>query len=42
MELVQVVTQDLRARWVAQLRHRLGLDLANALAGNSVDLANLV
>ena len=40
--LVEVVAQNLRTRWVAQLRHRLGLDLANTLAGHSVDLANLV
>ena len=42
MWLVQVVAQDLGARWVAQLRHGLGLDLANTFAGNAVDLADFV
>ena len=40
--LVEVVAQHLRARRVAQLRHRLRLDLADALAGHAVDLADLV
>src|SRR4051794_35501286 len=40
--LVQVVAQDLRARRVAQLRHRLRLDLTDALARHAVDLADLV
>lgn len=40
--LVEVVAQDLRARWVAQLGHGLGLDLADALAGDAVDLTDFV
>src|SRR5690349_8109488 len=39
---VEVVAQNLRARGVTQLRHRLGLDLADPLAGHAVDLADLV
>src|SRR5206468_1555437 len=39
---VEVVAQDLRAAGVAQLRHRLGLDLTDPLAGHAVDLADLV
>lgn len=42
MWLIQVVAQNLGARWVAQLRHGLGLDLADALAGDAVDLADFV
>src|SRR5689334_15915788 len=37
---VQVVAQHLRSRRVAQLRHRL--DLADPLAGDPVDLPDLV
>ena len=40
--LVEVIAQYLGTRGVAQLRHGLGLDLANALAGNAVDLADFV
>src|SRR5262249_50687531 len=40
--LVEVVPQHLGARRVAQLRHGLGLDLADPLAGDAVDLADLV
>ena len=40
--LVEVVAQDLGTRWVAQLGHGLGLDLADTLAGNTVDLADFV
>src|SRR3954453_18015745 len=40
--LVQVVAQDLGPAGVAQLRHRLGLDLPDPLAGDPVDLADLV
>src|SRR5689334_21758159 len=39
---VQVVAQDLAATRVAQLAHRLGLDLPDPLAGHAVDLADLV
>ena len=41
-KLVQVIAQDLGAGRVAQLHHRLGLDLADPLPGNPVDLADLV
>src|SRR5689334_5374897 len=40
--LVQVVPEDLGAARVAQLRHRLGLDLPDPLTGDAVDLADLV
>ena len=40
--LVQVVPEDLRPGRVSQFRHRLRLDLADALAGDPVDLADLV
>jgi len=40
--LVQVVPEDLRPRGVAQLGHGLGFDLADALARDSVDLADFV
>ena len=40
--VVQVVAQDLGAGRVAQLRHGLGLDLADALTRHAVDLADLV
>src|SRR5258708_24017835 len=40
--LVQVVPQDLGPRRVPELRHRLGLDLPDPLAGDAVDLADLV
>src|SRR3954463_10438039 len=40
--LVQVVAQDLGPAGVAQLRHRLGLDLPDPFAGDPVDLADLV
>ena len=39
---VEVVAQDLRPAGVAQLRHRLALDLPDPLAGHPVDLADLV
>src|ERR1700684_2041654 len=39
---VQVVAQHLRAARVAQLRHRLRLDLADAFTGHAVNLADLV
>ena len=39
---VQVVPQDLRAARVAQLRHRLRLDLPDPLTRDAVDLADLV
>jgi len=39
---VQVVAQHLQPRRVAQLRHRLRLDLADPLAGDPVDLPDLV
>src|SRR5665811_2258979 len=39
---VEVVPEDLGAARVAQLRHRLGLDLADPLAGHAVDLPDLV
>src|SRR3712207_1415828 len=39
---VEVVAEHLGARRVAQLRHRLGLDLTDPLAGHAVDLADLV
>src|SRR4029078_12133955 len=39
---VEVVAQDLRPRRVPDLRHRLGLDLPDPLAGHAVDLADLV
>lgn len=42
LELVEVVAQDLGARRVAQLGHGLGLDLADALARDAVDLADFV
>src|SRR4249919_3511650 len=40
--LVEIVPEDLRAGWVAQLAHRLGLDLPDALASHPVHLADLV
>src|SRR5437879_13405346 len=40
-ELLQVVAELLRARRVAQLAQRLGLDLADALAGDPEPLAHL-
>src|SRR5689334_9503774 len=40
--LVQVVAEDLGAGGVAELGHGLGLDLADALAGDAVDFADLV
>lgn len=40
--LVQVVPQYLRAAGMAQLRHRLRLNLADAFAGDAVDLSDLV
>src|SRR4051794_34566850 len=39
---VEIVAQHLRARRVAQLAHRLRLDLADALARHAVHLADLV
>ena len=39
---VEVVAQDLRARRVPQLAHGLGLDLADPLTRDAVDLADLV
>src|SRR5215203_1973495 len=39
---VQVVAQDLGAAGVAQLRHRLRLDLADPLTRDPVDLPDLV
>src|SRR5262245_3691357 len=39
---VQVVPQHLGPGRVAELRHRLGLDLPDPLPGNAVDLADLV
>ena len=39
---VEVIAQYLGAARVTQLRHRLGLDLADALARDAVDLADLV
>src|SRR5580693_2841277 len=39
---VQVVAEDLGAGGVAELGHGLGLDLADALPGDPVDLADLV
>jgi DNA-directed RNA polymerase specialized sigma24 family protein len=39
---VQVVAQHLRTGRVAQLGHRLGLDLPDPLPGHAVDLADLV
>jgi len=41
-DLVQVVTEHLRTRRVTELRHRLALDLPDALTGDTVDLADLV
>src|SRR5689334_24611067 len=41
-DLVQVVAEDLRAARVPQLRHGLRLDLPDPLAGDPVDLADLV
>src|SRR5689334_19887537 len=38
---IEVVAQDLRPRGVAQLRHRLRLDLADPLPGHTVDLSDL-
>src|SRR5689334_25431625 len=40
--LVEVVSEQLGPGRVAQLRHRVGLDLADPLAGDAVDLADLV
>ncbi len=40
--LVQVVAQYLRTRRVTELRHGLGLDLADSFAGHAVDLADFV
>src|SRR6266851_7352168 len=40
--LVQVVPEDLGSGRVPEFRHGLGLDLADALAGDAVDLADLV
>ena len=42
MTSVEVVAQHLRTARVAQLRHRLRLDLPDALARHAVDLADLV
>src|SRR5438270_203928 len=39
--LIQVVAEHLGTGWVAQLRHGLGLDLADPLPGHPVDLADL-
>src|SRR3954451_3566834 len=39
---VEVVAQHLGATRVTQLAHRLGLDLPDPLAGDAVDLADLV
>src|SRR5699024_7703949 len=39
---VQVVTEYLRTRRVAELRHRLALDLPDTFASDPVDLADLV
>src|SRR5690606_32068336 len=39
---VEVVAQHLRTRRVAQLRHGLGLDLADALSRHAKHAANLV
>src|SRR5690349_1231876 len=39
---VQVVAQHLGPAGVAQLRHRLGLDLANAFTGHAINLPDLV
>src|SRR5215468_6299757 len=39
---VEVVAQNLRPGRVAELRHGLRLDLADALAGDAVNLADLV
>src|SRR5690606_17075976 len=39
---VEVVAQYLRPGRVTQLAHRLGLDLADPLPGDAVDLADLV
>ena len=40
--LVEIVSQHLGARRVAQLGHGLGLDLANTFAGDTIDLADFV
>ena len=40
--LVQVIAQYLRTRRVTELRHGLGLDLADSFAGHAVDLADFV
>jgi hypothetical protein len=40
--LVEVIAQRFRSGGVTQLGHRLGFDLADALAGNAVDLADLI
>src|SRR5215510_15588075 len=40
--LIQVVAKDLRPRRVAQFRHRLGLDLPDAFARDSVHLTDFV
>src|SRR5207302_11517465 len=40
--LVQVVAEDLGTRGVAEFGHGLGFDLADPLAGDAVDLADLV
>src|ERR1700691_3331740 len=42
LNLVQVVAEDLGPGRVAQLRHSLRLDLPDPLAGDPVDLADLV
>ena len=39
---VEVVAQYLRATRMTQLRHGLGLDLADALPSNTVDFADLI
>jgi hypothetical protein len=39
---VQVVAQHLGTRWVTQLGHRLGFDLADPFTGDAVDLADFV
>src|SRR5580693_3112131 len=42
MTLVQVVAQEVGPGRVAEFGHGLGLDLADALPGHAVDLADLV
>src|SRR5215213_1621478 len=39
---VQIIPEDLRSRWMAQFAHGFRLDLANPLAGDAIDLADLI